>query len=243
MGRQFETLEEAALEIRRDLAKGTNVDFTRVQQHMNAHLPGRERQSYEYCVMGGIPDDADDLVMLGQKLGIQVYVDYPHQMKAWLRSELHSRLFPYQHLNEFATEIDNPLLKSTVEGQHPSYTYRERLAGAIPALCAALDNSLDTRRAFWPIFLPQDSFRAAQPTRVPCSLGYEVMLRNLDGETKLQVFYLERSCDFDRFWLSDVWFAYKFGKFIADQYGYSVGAVYHYIISLHSFQVDMHEIY
>lgn len=242
MGRVFSTLKEAGLEIRRDLAKGTNVDFTRVQQHMDTHLPGRERQSYEYCVMD-VPHEAEDLIALGKELELKPYLNHPYEMERWLRSELSSRLFPYQHLGEFATEIDNPLLRSTVEGNFPSYTYRERMYGAVSALCTALENSLDTRRAFWPIFLPQDSLRASQPTRVPCSLGYEVMLRNVDGQTKLQVFYLERSCDFDRFWLSDVWFAYRFGKHIADQFGYQVGAVYHYVISLHSFQVDMKEIY
>jgi hypothetical protein len=244
MGRVFQTLEEAGREIARDLAKGTKLEFTRVQQHMGTSLPGRERQSYEYCIMdGGIPHDAEQLVALGRELGIQVYTTYPHEMERWLITELKSRLFPYQHLGELATELDNPLLQSTIEGNFPSYTYRERMYGAAPALLSALENSLDTRRAFWPIFLPQDSLRASQPTRIPCSLGYEVMLRNVDGETKLQVFYLERSCDFDRFWLSDVWFAYRFGEFLASQLGYEVGAVYHYVISLHSFESDMKEIY
>lgn len=244
MSRVFETLEQAALEIRRDLSKGTRMQFSRVQQHMDADLPGRERQSYEYCIMdSGVPSDPRDLVQLGQKLGFKPFVENAAAMEDWLVQELHSRLFPYQHLTDLSTESFNPLLKSTLEGNHPSYTYRERMAGAIPALEAALKVSFDTRRAFWPIFLPQDAFRAAQPTRVPCSLGYEVMLRNVDGQERLQIFYLERSCDFDRFWLSDVWFAYRLGAFIADQLGFPMGPVYHYIISLHSFDVDMHEIY
>lgn len=243
MGRIFQTLEEAALEIRRDLSKGPQIAFSRVQQHTQVDVPGRERTSYEYAIMGGIPETSQALVEFGQSHGFAPYLDHPSEMKSWLDLELHNRLFPQVHASEKPTELDNPLLISTIEGNWPSYTYRERMMGAITALEAALEVSLDTRRAFWPIFLPQDAYRAGYPTRVPCSLGYEVMLRQVDDDTKLQIFYLERSCDFDRFWLSDVWFAYQIGRFIAANFGYSMGPVYHYIISFHSFTVDMHEIY
>lgn len=244
MARTFETLREAALEIRRDLAKGTKVDFTRVQQHVDQNLPGRERQGYEYAIMeGGMPNEPITLCSLGKDLGFKPYVENFTEMLGWLPIELADRLYPLQRQGGPPTELQNPLLKSTVEGNYPSYTYRERLMGATSALVEQLYATPDTRRAFWPIFQPQDSWRAISPTRVPCSIGYEVMLRNVDGAPRVQMFYLSRSCDFDRFWLSDIWFAYKFGCFVASELGYQMGSVHHYIISLHSFDVDMHEIY
>jgi hypothetical protein len=244
VSRTFQSLAEAASEIRRDLAKGQLVESTRVQQHTHQAISGRERSGYEYTIMdGGFPRIAEDLVQLGQLQGFRPYIDTPHEMERWLIMELGNRLRPFDHLSENATEMDNPLLRGTIEGNWPSYTYRERLAGAYQAMQNALDVSMDSRRAFWPIFLPQDALRAGYPTRVPCSLGYEVMVRNVDGEPRLQMYYLSRSCDFDRFWLSDIWFAYRFGLDLAESYSMKMGSVSHYIISLHSFTAGVEEIY
>jgi len=243
MGRLFNSLSEAALEIRRDLAKGTQMEFSRVQQHTDQNLPGRERTSYEYCIMGGIPNTAEGLVKFGISHDFRPYQEHPTAMIEWLELELHNRIYPHVHMNENPTELSNPLLQSTLEGNYPAYTYRDRMVGATLAMGSALEVSLDSRRAFWPIFLPQDALRAGYPTRIPCSLGYEIMLRKVEDKTVMQVFYLERSCDFDRFWLSDVWFAYKLGQHMAESFGVEMGPVHHYIISLHSFTVDLDEIY
>lgn len=244
VSRVFQTIEEAGLEIRRDLKKGTAVTSSRVQQHVGQVLPGREKMGYEYVIMDeGIPRSASDLVQVGRKLELRPYLDHPNEMLEWLYLELQSRLYPLSYITSPPTEMMNPLLKNTIEGNYPSYTYRERLAGALPAITYILECSPDSRRAYWPIFLPQDSLRASQPTRVPCSLGYELMIRSVNGEPRVQVFYISRSCDFDRFWLSDIWFAYQFGLNVATSLGYRMGAVYHYVISFHSFDAEMKEIY
>ena len=248
MSRVFQELGEAATEIKRDLAKGPILRSTRVQHYDNIEIFGRERTGYEYTIMdGGMPFAPEDLLLLGQHYGFKPYIDHPHEMGSWLRAELHDRLYPRHDLHISSamtpTESINPLLQGMIEGKWPSYTYRERLVGARNAMTTALNVSPDSRRAFWPIFTPQDAVRAAAPTRIPCSLGYEVMIREVEGEPKLQMFYLSRSCDFDRFWLSDIWFAYRFGCEIAASVGVEMGAVHHYIISLHSFTAGVEEIY
>jgi hypothetical protein len=245
MSRVFTNLIEAGLEIRRDLKKGTSIEYSRVQQHVGQSIPGRERMGYEYVIMdGGIPTSPSALIEIGQRLGLDPYLQLADDMHAWLVQEIDVRLFPEQAFDRPLTDLLNPLLANTaLEGGHPAYTYRERLMGAVHAMAAAVRAAPDTRRAYWPIFLPQDAYRAGYPTRVPCSLGYEVMLRNVDGRPRLQVFYLQRACDFDRFWLSDVWFAYRFGHQIAQELEVPVGAFYHYILSLHSFDVELEEVY
>lgn len=242
--RVFDTLQQAALEIRRDLAKGTQMDFSRVQQHVGVSLPGRERTSYEYTVRGeGFPASQFDLVRLGAEMGFKPFKEHPQEMGWWLDHELDQRIHPGSYLGCQPSELSNPLLRSTVEGNFFSYTYRERLLGMKESLLAALMKSPDSRRAFWPIFRPEDAIRASEATRIPCSLGYEAMLRQVDGKTKLMFFYLQRSCDFDRFWLSDIWMAAQIGGYLARELGTELGAVHHYILSLHSFETDLQEIY
>ena len=51
--RLFQNLSEAESEIRRDIAKGTPVESSRVQQRTGLKLQGRERVSYNYSIQNG----------------------------------------------------------------------------------------------------------------------------------------------------------------------------------------------
>lgn len=242
-GRVFNSLVEAIEEIKRDIYKGTRVDFSRVQQRAGEHLPGRERTNYQYNIRGNIPTTAQALVSIGASLGFKVYQDYPEAMIDWLETELLCRLNPTGFLGDEPAELKHPALRSTVEGNWPAYLYRERLVGAVEALSEQLRKSPDTRRAYWPIFYPQDALRAIAPTRVPCSLGYQFMLRKVGQETLLLMTYLQRSADFDTFWLSDVWLARKFQESLAEDLDVEMGTFTHFIVSFHSFSVESTEIY
>jgi thymidylate synthase len=111
------------------------------------------------------------------------------------------------------------------------------------AVIAALRKNRDSRRVFWPIFRPEDAIRAGAPTRIPCSLGYQFVLRELAGDERLLLFYLSRSVDFDTFWLSDLWLAHKMQVHVAGELSTNVGYLSHFIISFHSFAVNDQEIY
>jgi len=246
--RVFQTLTEAESEIRRDLSKGPEIISTRVQQQTGLALNGRERMGYQYSVME-VPSSVSDLIRFGKE-HFQVYRDHELAITSWLKDELYRRLYPNEWYDTFdedppdCSEIKHPLLKSTLEGNYPSYTYQARMVGARQQVARTLRANPDTRRAYWPIYLGIDALRNGDPTRVPCSLGYSAMIRDMgDGQQKLILFYLERSCDFDHFWLSDVFFARKFQAMIAEDLGIKVGALIHYIISFHSFDVATAEIY
>lgn len=244
--RLYESLHEAESEIRRDLAKGTLVTSSRVQQRTGLSLKGRERMAYEYAIsaMPGI-HSAIDLAAFGKERGFPLYVKDQGQMVRWLNRERQARLKPteYRMKNTQPTELLNSALETTIEGNHPSYTYTERLTGAMDMLELDLKRNPDTRRAFWPIFHPADSLRAAESTRIPCSIGYQPIIRQVGDQQQLIMFYLERSCDFDNFWLSDVWLARQFQLALAQKLGYLPGQLIHFIISFHSFAIDDQEIY
>lgn len=245
--RSFFNIREAVSEIRRDLSKSPSLISTRVQQRTDLRLNTTESLGYDYTIYE-IPDlSASELVELGKECDFEFYKTTPKiNLINWLESELIARRFPEQEVtNPTGHEKYHPALATTKEGNHYSYTYPERLLGMRNQIVNVLANSPDSRRAFWPIFQPIDAVRTGAPTRVPCSLGYEFMIRKVGGEDqrKLLMFYLERSCDFEHFWLSDVWFAVKLQQQIADELKISRGIFSHYIISLHRFSEEGEEIY
>ncbi len=248
--RVFEDLQTAESEIRRDLSKGAIVTSTRVQQKTGLKLQGRERLGYQYSILE-VPTNLDEIMEFG-KDHFEVYREHAPLIRGWYEDEIMRRLNP---LDYYLEELDeepvgetseelHPLLKTTFEGNFPSYTYQARLTGAVELLTRALGKNPDTRRAFWPIYTPTDAQRMGDPTRIPCSLGYMPMIRDLgDGTNRLVMFYLERSCDFDHFWLSDVYLAHLFQSKIASMLGIPTGAFIHFIISFHSFTVETQEVY
>jgi hypothetical protein len=252
--RQFDTLSEAIDEIRRDVMKGTRMTYSRVQQFTGVEMEGFERMPYHYSIRGGWPATDTDLIHLAMEKGFEVYKEHPREMQMWLSEEKDSRLRPIDHKildPALPYELDHPILQNTLEGEYPSYTYPDRMLGALETLGITLTNNLDSRRAFWPIFHPQDSLRAMAPTRIPCSLGYQATIRRVGDRDQVMFFYMSRSVDFDTFWLSDIWLAHEFHsnlvRWISDHevsssHNYELGVLTHYIISLHSFD-DRKEVY
>jgi len=234
--RVFDTLEEAALEIKRDLAKSPLVESSRVQQ-FTVEAQAREALGYDYTIRR-FPMDRAEFIREAVQLGFWKPEEVP-AFDEWLRIEQAARL---SWQPGALTESLHPALIKTIEGSEPSYTYTDRLAGAVEALVASFKQSPDTRRAFWPIFNREDAVRASRETRVPCSLGYSLIIRVVNGERFLHLTYLERSCDFDRFWLSDLWLARKFQEHILFELRKDVnfrdlklGHLSHFVISLHTF--------
>lgn len=247
--RIFSNLPEAESEIRRDIYKGTKVSSSRVQQRDGLNLAGRERLGYEYSILEPSHLDVDEIIAFGRERGFKMFQD--DNIKLWLHAEASQRLeseyFQVRPSHHF-TERLHPGLKQTFEGNSPSYTYQERLEGALAHQVAELTLHPDSRRAYWPIYEQHDARRMDMPTRIPCSLGYQLMIRAVGNELKLIMFYLERSCDFDTFWLSDVWLAltYQYEAWIRLRREYTnlkMGHFVHFIISFHSFNVEDQEIY
>lgn len=242
--RVFESLGDAASEIRRDISKGPKMISTRVQQQIGLNLETRERIGYTYSVLGNFPPFSFELVEFAIEEGFVFWEEHKIAMHQWLEAECKARIAPGLFLEwDEPTEVEHPALSKTFEGSWPSYTYTERMIGGFDALYASLKKDPDTRRAFWPIFRTEDSIRASVPSRIPCSLGYQAMIRKVGASEKLILTYLQRSADFDRFWLSDLWLARKFQENLANSLELECGAIIHFIISFHSFDVTTEEIY
>lgn len=133
-----------------------------------------------------------------------------------------------------------------------SHTYPERLwpkgisgfepegiryrLGDLSDVVSLLQRSRHTRQAFIPIWYPEDT-GAVENQRVPCTLGYHVMIR--DGQLKI-VYYI-RSCDYLRHFRDDVYLAARLARWIADQLSPMtvVDRLVMHVSSMHVFQADV----
>jgi thymidylate synthase len=247
MMRLFQNINEAAREIRRDLTKAPEMQSTRVQQ-FEKDLVANEWLNYAYTIEAeGVPADFDQ-VAIGLAEVLPYYLDEGNRLdiKRWLEVQLMERAYASQAATMEPEGGDSlhPVLQSCTEGNAFSYTYRERMVGMLPTIARTLVLATDTRRAYWPIFTQQDSHRAMSYTRIPCTLGYYFVVREVPGlGPRLHLTYIQRSVDFEIFWLTDVFLAVAIQRELAQYVGIELGQFSHIILSFHRFQREGEEIY
>lgn len=97
-----------------------------------------------------------------------------------------------------------------------------------------------TRQAYIPIWFPEDT-GAHHGQRVPCTLGYHLMLRN----DRLKIAYYMRSCDYLRHFRDDVYMAGRLCQWVCSMLNLggfrhvSPGHLVMHISSLHVFKPDV----
>lgn len=243
--RIFQSITDAQLEIKRDLFKAPKLQSTRVQ-HIDDDRVMAEATNYSYAVMAaGIPVTARELVST-----IAAYNDYwaehKEELQDFLSTELEQRVGGPQA--RYPAEYKHPELANMAEGNHYGYLYSERLFGFTQHIPALLNQFEESRRAFWPVFHPIDAIRSAAMTRIPCTIGYQWLIRpdptGMSDTPLLECTLLSRSCDFERFWASDLWFAAALTRKLAEelQVPTTMGNVSHFVVSFHRF-LDGEEIY
>lgn len=249
--RLFQDLDEAYDEIGRDLKKGAIVESTRVQ-NLSIETLAHERFGYSAMIQG-MPEGHTEFMAIWRKYNPGATAEQIEAMQGWLFQETYNRLYPVHGNFLGPAEKLHPALNKVQEGNHWSYTYSERLVGMIETISNTLARNPDSRRCFWPIFRPEDAFRASAPTRVPCTLGYDFMIRSINDVPHLLAFYLMRSSDYDTFLLSDLFLTSRIQREIArrlvsfPKFKYrdtlQVGGLIFFTASLHSFTVGGVEIY
>ena len=112
-----------------------------------------------------------------------------------------------------------------------SYTYSERMFYQLPEVIHELNSNPSSREAYISIWSHSiDPFRLGR-RRVPCTLGYQFFIR--DG--KLNMTYLQRSCNFSKHFQDDVYLARKLQEWVAGKLKITPGTFSHWIGSLHIF--------
>lgn len=107
--------------------------------------------------------------------------------------------------------------------------------GDLNNLISILKKDPNTRQAFLPIWFPEDLHAAdKEGVRVPCSLGYQIVIR----EGYLHIIYFIRSCDYFRHFRDDIYLAYRLAAWVRAKVSpdnISLGTFTMHITSLHCF--------
>lgn len=119
--------------------------------------------------------------------------------------------------------------------RHPLYGIRYKY-GDLNDVVTLFRRDPFTRQAFLPIWFPEDT-GAVQNQRVPCSLGYHFIRRDM----YLDCNYFMRSCDFFRHFRDDVYMAARLMQWVIgeiDDVFPMMGNLTMFISNLHAFQGD-----
>lgn len=117
-----------------------------------------------------------------------------------------------------------------------SYFYPERWQQQLPYIIRELELRPNTRQAIMTVYdHHQDLGNFGGRDRVPCSISYQFMIR----EGKLNCIYYQRSCDFFKFFSTDVFLTIKLLEYVASQIECEAGHFIHFIGSLHAFKNDL----
>lgn len=123
-----------------------------------------------------------------------------------------------------------------IETEVFDYTYNKRMGYQIPIIINELKERPNTRQAVIEVhnnYLDLDSMGGKK--RIPCSLNYTFLIR----KRRLDIYYMQRSCDFVTHYANDVWLAIKLMQYIAKKVEVEPGHFHHYIVSLHSYLKDL----
>lgn len=116
------------------------------------------------------------------------------------------------------------------------YSYQARINehDQLEAIIKELQRNPDSRQLWLPIFQSSDTQFFGGKRRIPCSLGYYIMVR----ENKVFLHYIQRSADAVRHWGNDIYLAWQMKQYITNRLEMEQGHLYHTIFSLHSYRRD-----
>lgn len=119
--------------------------------------------------------------------------------------------------------------------------------GDLDDVVRLLQRSPYTRQAYLPVWFPEDT-GSASGQRVPCTLGYQFLIREGAFGKRLHVTYLMRSCDYMRHFADDIYMTIRLAHWVRDRLqdddreqtfaGMTLGTLHFSAGSLHIFESD-----
>lgn len=230
--RIFTCALEMIKEVERDLFEmGTQYQSSTVQDQTVIDDPNfrtMELCGYGYTLTNLDPANLWSMIQYSDKVN-----------ETWLNNEIEERLHGLagQPLNPGVAWIYNAeFWQKFIRNNVFSYSYAERFQAQLPYIIRELQNKPHTRQAIMTMYdRHQDMLHWGGRDRVPCSISYQFLLR----EDKLVLIYNQRSCDFVKFFPSDVWLTVNLLLHVAKAIGKEPGQFIHFLGSLHAFAGDL----
>ncbi len=232
--RIFSNAPEMIREVERDLYEmGTRYQSRTVQDQRVQDDPDFqtiELTGYAYMLTDFNPDSLRDTL------------DYTGSInKEWVTAERIERLAGIKSMAAplnpgKAWEENEEFWMQYIRNGVFSYSYAERWQAQLPYIIRELKMNPNTRQAVMTMYdRHEDMLNWGGQDRVPCSISYQFLLR----EDKLVLIYNQRSCDFVKFFASDVYLTVKLLQHVAFTIGKEPGQFIHFLGSLHAFAGDL----
>jgi len=155
---------------------------------------------------------------------------YLHRKDLW-EEFLHDGKFAYTY-----SERITPQLQIILEELHTNPESRQAIINIHSNICPEkYKNSTSPRHPNWVILQSKDLFNRGGGGRLPCSIYYQIMIR----EKKVDLIYCMRSCDFLIHFPVDVSLALLLQDWFADSLSLATGTFTYFTGSLHAYAKDM----
>ena len=239
--RIYMNAEEAFEEVKRDLAEmGIWVKPKTMQDKViegDVNYETTELQNYCYTILNAKSKDV------------------PGVVQPWADLEFEERVYdPFLRSPDGEVSDPNFLNPGTAWKTRPDvwgecmhegkmgYTYNELIWNndQFTKIVDRLREDPDSRQLWISLWDPtRDPDLLGGVSRVPCSLGYGLQVRN----GKLNLHYVMRSCDFSPHFANDVYLAIRMLEYISKLTGYPVGNFTHTVFSLHVYRKDLKNVF
>lgn len=232
--RIFRNCAEAASEVKREVAEmGKEVKLKTYQDKNIENDPKFfTRELICYSFMISEPKDKDKL--------LEVFGKNTPENKAWCEKEFEERINQTQQNPGESYKFRNNVWDQFMTDGKFAYTYGERIGDQVETVIDMLKENQNSRNAIISIWDRQiDKDRIGGKMRVPCSMFYQVLIRN----GKVHLVYNIRSNDVMTHWCFDIWMAISLQEYIAGKLGLPVGDFYQFIGSFHAYQKDLEGIF
>lgn len=136
-------------------------------------------------------------------------------------------------------EIRDELWRQFLHDGKFAYTYSERMDGQMTSVVNILKNNPGSRQAIITIYdKHDDQSHVGGEQRIPCSMHYQFLLRQVGSRRLLTLIYVMRSCDYYKHFPIDCRLALMLLEYVAKEIDALPSTFIHTIGSLHAYYED-----
>jgi thymidylate synthase len=228
--RIYQDCYELISEIQRDVYEMGQIVWPKTMQNKDVSkdesFQTKEIINYSYCL---------------QSMNKKEYL-FVHDPKSreWVNAEFEERVADDCINPGEAWKIRQDIWEQFLVDGVFNYTYNERLSKyhAIGKVISEIRNNPDSRQLVLSIWNPADITWIGGVKRVPCSIYYQILVRN----DQVNIIYNQRSADVVTHFGNDVRLAWMMMEHIAEQVELAPGFLFHNIASLHCYQKDWNKL-
>lgn len=235
MTRLYQNCKEMLSEEFRNLMElGTEVQSSTMQDkdvRDNDEYKTKELIGNTFTIIN--TDDANEMYPVMKAKGIDLPIE-------WADEEFEERISELDINPGNAYKIRESIWKEFLHNGKFAYTYNERIGPFKQQILEQLEQNTNSRQAIISIFNPiKDVKNMGGKARIPCSMFYQFLIRNIQGKKKLNLIYVMRSSDLLTHFVNDVYLAIRLQRYFAHKLGIEVGTFTMFISSFHAYYKDL----